>query len=486
MSNFPRSAALPLLATALSAALVLNAHAAGPGGQWRVHTTSQAGSERFAEQVLPAPIAASQPFENETAVFVNTGKRYQTVLGFGGAITDSVAEVYARLTPAAQQQFLSAYFDTRAGLGYNLVRTSIHSSDFSSASYTYVKDGDRSLASFDVAHDRQFRLPLLRSALAAGKASGTALKVFATPWSAPAWMKSNGSMLGGGTLLPGDRDLWASYMVKFVHAYEKEGVPIWGLSVQNEPMAKQRWESMIFTAKDETDFVAENLGPALKKARLGERKLVVWDHNRDLLPQRAAHILSDARARPFIWGVGFHWYETWAGGDPMHRNVAAVHEAYPDINLLMTEATVEKFDPAKMQSWANGERYGRQIIGDLNAGAVGWIDWNMLLDSKGGPNHVGNFCFAPLHASDDGQLIFTPSYAYLGHFSRYIRPQARRVSASASRSTLDTVAFRNADGSVAVVVMNGRDTAQRYRLFIDQKEVALDIAAHAIQTVVQQ
>jgi len=477
------SSVVRVLAATIALAFGIGAHAGNAA--WQVHTTAQGAKQRFAAQALPAPVAATQPFENETAVFVTTAKRHQTVFGFGGAITDAVAEVYARLTPAAQQQFLTAYFDPRQGLGYNVVRTTIHSSDFSSGSYTYIKDGDRSLNSFSVEHDQQYRIPLLRGALASAKSHGTDLKLFVSPWSAPGWMKSNASMLGGGTLLPGDRDLWARYMVKFVQTYEKLGLPIWGLSVQNEPMAKQRWESMIFTAKDETDFVAENLGPALKQAKLGDKKLVVWDHNRDLLPQRAAHILSDKRARPYIWGIGFHWYETWAGGDPMHRNVAAVHEAYPDINLLMTEATVEKFDPAKMQLWANGERYGSQIIGDLNAGAVGWIDWNMLLDSRGGPNHVGNFCFAPLHASDDGQLIFTPSYAYLGHFSRYIRPGAQRISASASRSTLETVAFRNSDGSVAIVVMNKTDAAQRYRLFVDQKEVAVDIPAHAIQTVLQ-
>jgi glucosylceramidase len=155
------------------------------------------------------------------------------------------------------------------------------------------------------------------------------------------------------------------------------------------------------------------------------------------------------------------------------------------VNFLLTEASVEKFDAAQMQSWANGERYGSEIIADLNAGAVGWIDWNMLLDSRGGPNHVGNYCFAPLHASDDGELVFTPSYGYLGHFARYIRPQARRVSATASRSTLHTVAFRNADGGVAVVVMNGTGQAQRYRLVIDGLDTQVEIPAHAIQTVVR-
>jgi len=452
---------------------------------WTVYTTAQDSGKRFAAQTLAMPSAASQPLETETAVFVDTRKEFQKIFGFGGAVTDAVAEVYAKLKPAAQDAFLAAYFDPRQGLGYNVVRTTIHSSDFSSGSYTYVREGDRGLESFSIEHDLKYRVPLLRKALAAAASQGNQVRVFASPWSAPGWMKSNGSMLHGGTLLPAYRDVWAQYMVKFVQTYEKAGIPLWGLSVQNEPMATQKWESMIYTAEDETRFLADHLGPALKQAGLGDKKLIVWDHNRDLLPQRAAHILSDAKARQYIWGVGFHWYETWTKGQPMHRNVAAMHEAYPDMNFLLTEATVEKFDASKLQSWSNGERYGSEIIGDLNAGAVGWVDWNMLLDSRGGPNHVGNYCFAPLHASDDGELIFTPSYAYLGHFSRYIRPEARRVSAAASRSTLDTVAFRNADSSVAIVVMNRTGEPQRYRLAIDGLEVLVEIPAHAIQTVMR-
>lgn len=458
---------------------------AAPTGPWKLYTTAQGSATFFAPQALPQPIRATQPLETETAIFVDTGKAFQQVFGFGGAITDATAEVYGRLKPAAQRAFLTAYFDPVQGLGYNVVRTTIHSSDFASGSYTYVKDGDRTLSSFSIEHDLRYRVPLLRQALASGAAHGNPVRVMASPWSAPAWMKSNGSMLRGGKLLPAYRDAWAQYIVKFVQAYEKAGIELWGLSVQNEPMATQTWESMIYTAEEETRFLADHLGPALKQAGLGAKKIVVWDHNRDLLPQRAAHILSDPKARQYIWGVGFHWYETWAKGEPMHRNVAAMQQAYPDVNFLLTEASVEKFDAAQMQSWANGERYGSEIIADLNAGAVGWIDWNMLLDSRGGPNHVGNYCFAPLHASDDGELIFTPSYAYLGHFARYIRPQARRVSAAASRSTLHTVAFRNADGSLAVVVMNGTGQPQRYRLVIDGLDTQVEIPAHAIQTVVR-
>ncbi|WP_218921040.1 glycoside hydrolase family 30 protein [Massilia putida] len=457
--------------------------AAGSGAGWQV-VTSAPGAGRFAARPLEAFQPAGQPAETDIDVFVDTTKRFQEVFGFGGAVTDAVAEVAAKLTPAARQVFLTAYFDPRAGLGYSVLRTTIHSSDFGSGSYTYVRDGDRSLASFSIAPDLKLRVPLLRALLAAGRAHGTDVRVFASPWSAPAWMKSNGSMVGGGSLLPAYRDTWARYVVKFVQAYEQAGVPLWGLSVQNEPMAKQTWESMMFSAEEETRFLGDHLGPALQAAGLGDKKIIVWDHNRDLLPQRAAHILSDPKARPYVWGVGYHWYETWAGGEPMHRNVAAVHEAWPDVNLLMTEGCIEQFDPARLQDWANGERYGSQMIADLNAGGVGWVDWNMLLDSRGGPNHKNNFCFAPLHASDDGQLVFTPIYTAIGHFSRYIRPRARRVSAATSRSLLAATAFRNADGSLAVVVMNRSDQPQRYRLFVDRREVAVEIPARAIQTVI--
>ena len=458
---------------------------AAQGAAWQVVTTAQGGGQRFAAQALAPPRPAGQPLETETAVFVDTRQRFQEVFGFGGAVTDAVAEVYAQLTPAAQRAFLTAYFDPREGLGYSVLRTTIHSSDFSSGSYTYVEEGDRSLASFSIEHDLRHRIPLLRQSLAAAREHKTDMRVFASPWSAPAWMKSNKNMLQGGSLLPEYRDLWANYIVKFVQAYERAGIPLWGLSVQNEPMAKQTWESMIYSAEEETRFLGDHLGPALARAGLGSRKIIAWDHNRDLLPQRAAHILNDPKARPYVWGIGFHWYETWAKGQPMHRNVAAVHAAYPDVPLLMTEATVEKFDPARLQDWANGERYGSEIMADLNAGAAGWVDWNMLLDSRGGPNHVGNYCFALLHASEDGQLVYTPSYAYMGHFTRYIKPKARRVSASTSRSTLDTVAFRNPDGSLAIVVMNKTSQAQRYRLMVDGMEVAVEIPARAIQTVLR-
>jgi glucosylceramidase len=487
-----RRDALRLMGAATLAASPL-ARAAGalPAGQagaagtraWQVVTSAKGQGERFATRALAPAQPAVQPVETDISVFVDTSKRFQAIFGFGGAVTDATADLYARLKPAAKKAFITACFDPREGLGYTIMRTSINSSDFGTDTYTYVKDGDKSLASFDIGHDLKNRIPLLREGLAAARGYGSEMRVIATPWSAPAWMKANKTMLKGGKLLPEYREAWAQYYVEFIQAYEKAGVPIWGLSVQNEPMATQTWESMLYTAEDETRFLGDYLGPTLKSAGLGGKKILVWDHNRDLLPQRAGHILSDPKARPYIWGVAYHWYETWAGGAPMHANVAAVHEAYPDVPLLMTEGCIEKYDATRLQDWANGERYGSQMIADLNAGCAGWVDWNLLLDMRGGPNHKNNFCFAPLHASDDGELVFTPIYSAIAHISRHFKPQARRISAASSRSVLETTAFRNPDGSIAVVVLNKTEEAQKYRLFIDKVEVTVDIPARAIQTV---
>ena len=454
-----------------------------PAAGLTVITTAQGVLSRMAVTTTAALQPVQQVPESDVAVFVNTTQRFQTLVGIGGAITDSTAEVFAKLPADKQKELLTAWFDPVQGIGYSLLRTTIHSSDFSSASYTYVQEGDGALASFNIAHDRVHRLPMVQRAL---KAAGGRITTFVSPWSAPAFMKTNASLLQGGKLKPEYADSWARYVAKFIQAWQAEGVPIWGLTVQNEPLAKQTWESMIFTAEEERDFLKNHLGPVLRKQGLGDKKIMVWDHNRDLMTQRADVILSDPEAAKYVWGVGYHWYETWAGGEPMVRNVAAVKAAWPKVNLMLTEATIEGFDPKRLQDWANGERYGNAILQDLNAGAVGWTDWNILLDERGGPNHVGNFCFAPVHAdSQTGALEYTPQFHYLGHFSKFIRPGATRVSASTSRSSLQATAFRNTDGRVATVVMNTGATPVRYQLQMDGQQTDVTIPARAIQTLVR-
>lgn len=447
-----------------------------------VYATSESTNQRLAITDTVDFTKAAQPLETEIFIYVNPGKTFQTILGIGGAITDASAETFAKLPSDKQQEFLEAYYDKTKGIGYSLARTNINSCDFSSDMYTYINEGDKDLKTFNIDHDKTYRIPLIKQAI---KAAGGSLLMFVSPWSPPAFMKDNNSMLKGGKLLPEYYISWANYYVRFITAYEKEGIPIWGTTIQNEPMATQRWESCIYTAEEERDFLKNFLGPIFNSQGMSDKKIVVWDHNRDLINHRASIIFDDPDASKYAWGVGFHWYETWTGGDPMHSNVAKVYEAYPTKNILFTEGCVELFNPEKYYYWPNAERYGRSIINDFNAGTAGWTDWNILLDEKGGPNHANNYCFAPIHAdTKTGQLIYTPSYYYIGHFSKFIRPNAKRVNTASSRSLLLSTSFINEDGKMATVVMNQGDTAVTYKLIAGTSEARITILPHSIQTLV--
>ncbi len=447
-----------------------------------VYTTAKDTDQRMARSGEVEFKPMGQPLETQTCVFIDPRRTFQTFLGIGGAITDSSAETLAKIPPQKQQELIDAYFDPNKGIGYSLLRTNIHSCDFSSASYTYVDEGDKELKTFNVEHDRKFRIPIIKRAMAA--AQGKA-KLYGSPWSPPAFMKDTNNMLRGGKLKPDYYQAWANYFAKFVKAYEKEGIPIWGISIQNEPMATQKWESCIFTGEEERDFLKNNLGPTMQKAGLGDKKIIFWDHNRDLIYQRASTMLSDPEAAKYVWGIGYHWYEPWSGGDMMFDNVKLVNETFPDKNLIFTEGCADSYDASKVNDWTLGERYGRSMIHDFNNGTVGWTDWNVLLDEKGGPNHVGNFCFAPIHANTQtGELTYTNSYHYIGHFSKFIKPGAKRIAASPSRSSLISTAFSNPDGSVSTVVMNRGDKPVEYFAWLNGNAAAVTSPARSIQTLV--
>lgn len=447
-----------------------------------VFTTAADSELRMARNDSLTFSPMGQPLETQICVFVDPTQKFQTVLGIGGALTDASAETFAKLPPAKQQELLTVYYDPYKGLGYTLGRTSIHSCDFSSGSYTYVTEGDKDLKSFNVEHDRKFRIPFIKRAL---EVTGNKLTLFASPWSPPAFMKDNNDMLHGGRLKPEFYQAWANYYTRFIKAYESEGIPIWGISIQNEPMATQKWESCIYSAEQERDFLKNHLGPTMKREGLSDRKIIAWDHNRDLVYQRARTILTDPAAAKYVWGIGFHWYEPWSGGEPMYDNVRLVHETFPQKNLIFTEGCADRYDATKINDWKLGEMYGRSMINDFNSGAVGWTDWNILLDENGGPNHVGNYCFAPVHAdTKTGTLNYLASFYYIGHFSKFVRPGARRIASSPSRSQLLSTAFVNADGKTSVVVMNKSEQKVTYFLWIDGNAAEVNILPRAIQTLV--
>jgi len=429
--------------------------------------------ERLTEQPL-------LPFQKEEVplplVHVDARHRFQTIEGFGGAFTEAAADTFYKLSPERREEILKAYFDPDEGHGYTLCRTHINSCDFSLGSYAYTEvPGDVELNHFSIDHDRRQLIPMIKEAM---RLAGQPLKILASPWSPPAWMKTNGQMNNGGKLKPEYREAWARYYVRYVQEYEREGIPIWGLTVQNEPLAVQVWESCIYTAEEERDFVRDYLGPALERAGLlGRVRLLIWDHNRDLLYPRASVVYDDPAAARYVWGAAFHWYM----GDHF-ENVQLTHDAYPEKHLLFSEGSVE--GGPHNGSWETGERYARSMIQDLNHWTVGWIDWNMLLDQRGGPNHKGNYCSAPIMAdTHKGIISYQSSYYYIGHIARFVRPGAQRIVSASALDELETTAFLNPDGQIVVIVLNRTERplpfALRYgSLFARTESLARSISTY--------
>lgn len=450
--------------------------------QATVYTTAKNTALRISKTEELRFTKAVQPLETNVCVFVDTTKKFQRFIGIGSALTDASAETFYKLPEKLQNELLTAFYDKKEGIGYTLARTSINSCDFSSDTYNYVADNDVSLKSFNIAHDMKYRVPFIQRAIAA---AGGNLPLIVSPWSPPAWMKSNNDMLHGGSLLPQYDQTWADYFVKFLKAYQNVGIPVFGMTVQNEPMAKQTWESCIYTAEQERDFLKNYLGPTIEHSPFKDKKIIIWDHNRDLIYQRAEVVLEDTLASKYAWGMGFHWYETWTKSNMMFDNVRRVKEAFPDKHLIFTEGCVEKFTPSRLTDWALGERYGNSLINDFNNGTEGWLDWNILLDEKGGPNHVGNYCFAPVIADTKHKtVIYTNIYYYIGQFSKFIRPGAQRVISSTNREQLQATSFVNPNGETVVVVMNNADLSMNYQLFINNMETSMESLPHSISTII--
>ena len=449
----------------------------------RIYTTeSQSNVKLEKSNIVPTFTSIQQPKEVHSGIFVNPKVTFQTFVGIGAALTDAAAETFYKLNKDQQEIFLDSYFSNEKGIGYTLVRTIIHSCDFSNESYTYIEEGDESLESFSIERDLKHRIPFTKRVLDVATKD---IVVYASPWSPPAFMKTNNNMLLGGKLKKEYYPAWANYFAKFIKAYENEGIPIWGLTIQNEPMAVQRWESCIYTAEEERDFLKYHLGPTLEREGLKDKKIIVWDHNRDLLFDRASVILNDPEANKYVWGTGFHWYEDWKDGKPMFNNVGKVATAFPDKKLIFTEGCNEGFDINRIQDPKLPERYAKAMINDFNNGTVAWTDWNILLNEYGGPNHVGNFCFAPVHGdTSSGELLFTNSYYYIGHFSKFIRPGAKRVSSGTTSNRISSTSFMNQDGSLVVIALNEEEEAVDYFLTIGDKSTQLKIPKHSIQTIV--
>lgn len=443
--------------------------------------TNSTTQEKLADKGLIKFEKFAQPKETDACIFVDPDFKYQKLIGIGGAITDASAETLYKMPKAKQKEILEAYYG-KNGLGYTLVRTNMNSCDFSSESYTYVKDGDTSLKSFSVAHDEKYKIPMIKEAQ---KLIGKDFTFYFSPWSPPAWMKSNQNMLKGGRLEEKYYQTWANYYVKFIQEYQKRGINVWGLTIQNEPMAVQTWESCIYTAEEEGNFLKNNLGPTLWKNGFKDKKVIIWDHNRDLIYQRATTTLQDPETAKYANGIGYHWYETWNNKTQLFDNLGETQRAFPNMFLAFTEGCKEQFKMDGIYDVSLGELYGRNMLNDFNKGTALWTDWNVLLDETGGPNHVGNFCFAPIIAdTKTGEVHYTYEYYYIGHVSKYIKPGAQRVGNSSNRAALISTAFMNENGELVTVIMNESDKDTDAYLWIEGEAAKLSVPAHSIQTVI--
>ncbi len=437
----------------------------------RAYLTARCRDDRLAEQPPPGTLA---PGHGRTAVTVLPDHAFQTILGFGGSFTEAAAVTWARLDPDARHAFLIDYFDPVRGHGYALGRVHMGSCDFALGNYSHVEEvGDLALRSFSIERDRGALIPFIRAAAAV---RGAPLRLLASPWSPPGWMKTTGAMNRGGRLLPDCRSAWARCYVRFIQAYAAAGIPIWAVSVQNEPEATQSWDSCLYTGEEERDFVRDHLGPELQRAGLGDVRIIIWDHNRDRMVERAALVYSDPAAARYVWGTGYHWY-----GADHFDHVQLVHDAWPDKHLLFTEGCQE--GGPHHGSWDLGERYARSMINDLNRWTEGWIDWNLTLDERGGPNHVGNYCSAPvLVDTANGTLLHQSSYYYIGHISRFVRPGARRVLCATADGDVETAAFLNSDDSLAVIVLNRTESEKALALRLHERDFAINLPPRSIAT----
>lgn len=443
-----------------------------------------------------------------TTISLEPKKKFQTITGFGGAFTESSAYLLKNLSEPKRKEILEAYF-SEEGANYSLTRTHMNSCDFSLDHYSYAAvENDTALEHFSIAPDKDDVIPMILQAKGVSKEG---FKIVASPWTAPPWMKTNNDWYGG-RLKQEFYSTWAKFFSKYISAYQKEGIDIWGLTVENEPLGNDsHWESMHYSPEEMADFVKYHLGPQLEEDKL-ETNVLIYDQNRgEELKEWADVMLTDKELSPFIYGTAVHWYTST--NDWMPSSLNYTHELAPEKHIIHTEGCVDSEIPHWKEDdwywkkeatdwgfdWAPEHqrkdhpkyvpvyRYARDIIGCLNSWVEGWIDWNMVLDEKGGPNLAKNWCIAPVLVDlSKDEVYYTPLYYTMKHFSKFIRPGAKRIDFKLSNKNLMCTAVENEDGSIVVVLLNRTDKNEVVDLELNSTTATIEIDAAALQTIVIQ
>ncbi|ROR27430.1 glucosylceramidase [Mobilisporobacter senegalensis] len=380
------------------------------------------------------------------AVNIYPQVEYQTFHGFGGAITEAAGYTYSKMNEEVKLDILESYFG-KSGNNYNMARCHIDSCDFSLGCYEAMSDPeDTGMESFSLERDEEYIIPLLKEA---EKKHGEPLSIMLSPWSPPSFMKTNNNKKGGGKLKEEYREFWAEYICRYIKEYQKRGFQIDRITIQNEPNATQTWDSCVYSEEEEKVFLRDFLYPSLVKNGLEDIKINIWDHNKERMFERAQAII-DEETDKMVSGIAFHWYS----GDHFEA-IGLVKEIYPGKELIFTEGCVEYSRFGGASQLENAQMYAHDIIGNINGGMTAFIDWNILLDEKGGPNHVGNYCDAPIMCNTiTGEIQKNLSYTYIGHFSKYIKPGAKRIAFTKYTGNIEITAMKNEDGSIILVFLN--------------------------------
>lgn len=454
------------------------------------YTTNYLQKEFFKETEFEILDDASSR-KSEITVDVENVK--QTLVGFGGAFTEAAALNYASTNSQLREKIMKMYFDPNEGIGYQLGRMSINSCDFARSNYTYIRKKAKDLRTFTIRREMRFIVPMINDA----KKYAPDLEMKAAPWSPPRHWKSNENMNFGGKLLRAYYGVWANYMLRFIKEMRAEGVPLKYLSVQNEPEATQTWDSCVFTPEEEMELI-KIVGKKIERKEL-DIKIIALDHNRDILERWAEAFKKDEEALKYTWAFGIHWYVS-EDFDALRRT----KEMLPDKEIIFTEGCVE--GGPRPYAIETGERYARNIIGDLSNGCIGYIDWNLLLDENGGPNHARNYCDAPIlvakknkseiveepapgvrvdyvvDETEEKELIINSSYYYIGHFSKFLRRGSKIVTLENQDSRIQVLAGINQDQKQICVICNPTDETVNYQINGLKEEVEGLILPHTIQT----
>eukprot|EP00607_Mallomonas_marina_P010362 CAMPEP_0182421362 /NCGR_PEP_ID=MMETSP1167-20130531/6724_1 /TAXON_ID=2988 /ORGANISM="Mallomonas Sp, Strain CCMP3275" /LENGTH=661 /DNA_ID=CAMNT_0024598421 /DNA_START=178 /DNA_END=2163 /DNA_ORIENTATION=- len=392
--------------------------------------------------------------EEVSKMQVDSGKHYQTVLGFGGAFTEAAANTWSKLPETVRDKVIQSYFGVN-GIGYTLGRVHINSCDFSIDSYSFddvSKDYDLKFFDMQVTHDQAEMIPMMRAAI---RVSQNPIRLLASPWSPPAWLKlpdKDGRHSMTGSAYPyclkhtyKARSTWAKYISLFIEAYKAQGIPIWAVTPQNEPEFPAPWEACAYNTSGMDQFLGDHLGPTLDKDH-PEVLILGFDHNKDHLVHWTTDLMAGHSAK-YLDGMAFHWYagsnDRLMDGTFGYDAVNATHHMIPDKLLVGSEGC--SCPGVKINDWLRAERLGHDILFDLNNWANGWIDWNLMVDPIGGPNHEKNNCDANIVAFPGfTDVLYQPSFFYMGHISKFVPPGSKRINTK----IVGNFAYANVDPGV--------------------------------------